>query len=756
MNERRHIDFSLPSLGLFGAGQPMGNAEDVNSWVTVTRRSIDELFSSLQQQQQNLQSFTEQSSIEFLQQLDQLFAMVEDTMQILRAIGALHPGKRFGSMARKLLPTLQQKQKSILGNRGFYLALLKAESLVSGEQEKLLVMLFRDLFEKQGLAHVEDASERENIAQHTEALSDAIDELHDKVDSDCSFTLIGPTRLYEMPSVLRAMIPKSTQKKKRQCTLSINHHIDSLFKNVHQRPIRELALKYNNVLVQSVMEQLAKLDEASAALSTDFGSENFAKFVMNNPLNVEQDPQRVAQTLVALSQSIQNRLNDEYNLLREEKQHYLKWLHDHEPQLFKSGSSSVSSLADQSATSSTANPAAEEAAAKTAGKSAKGPPRKAKDPDVVEARARGAGTLTDSVDIVDYEFLVTRIQQRLQGKVPDIRFQEYFAIDTVLDGLSKLCTKLFNVTLEPAKITSGETWSTLDVRKLEVRDVATQSVRGYIYLDLFATRPGKARDTSPGFQHHHVVRTAYGGQLPISVLQFNFEEHLQKQPTMFMPDQLRTFFREFGHAIQNLLISPSLAKYHMLSTVVQKSPEFSRVLGYLLEKFTYDPTFLQSFAKHLYSNNDVPKEVLSMAIANKSALTSCSATLLSRQIAMANADTFLFNKQKPGTLQALESAVKTVAPIPVRVVARDLRNFGGLYYADLFARIYAAHMWHKLSPLRNPSSAGSKLHNVVFGEDGKVRTPQQMLSDLLDGDKPDIKFFIGDVLGTSAPTTKTT
>lgn len=176
---------------------------------------------------------------------------------------------------------------------------------------------------------------------------------------------------------------------------------------------------------------------------------------------------------------------------------------------------------------------------------------------------------------------------------------QYFSAGTVVQGLSRLFSRLYGLRFVPDSLRPGEAWSE-DVRKVKVVD-EDEGVVGIIYFDLF-NRPNK----SPNAAHYTVrcsrridnddlegdrlptgwdwslgmtgVEGALEGvkvnghqgryQLPLVVLSTDFARPtMENGPSLLAWPEVETLFHEMGHAIH----CECLSLAHGLNLLVWKT-----------------------------------------------------------------------------------------------------------------------------------------------------------------------------------------
>ena len=133
---------------------------------------------------------------------------------------------------------------------------------------------------------------------------------------------------------------------------------------------------------------------------------------------------------------------------------------------------------------------------------------------------------------------------------------------TVIQGLSRLFTRLYGIRFVPKETQLGEAWHK-DVRRLDVVD--ENGLIGVMYCDIFA-RPGKelsppahytircSRQVDSNDVDDAIVRNGY--QLPVIALVCDFSTS-QARPSFLSWAEVETLFHEMGHAMHctHLIIS---------------------------------------------------------------------------------------------------------------------------------------------------------------------------------------------------------
>lgn len=168
----------------------------------------------------------------------------------------------------------------------------------------------------------------------------------------------------------------------------------------------------------------------------------------------------------------------------------------------------------------------------------------------------------------------------------------YFQLEHVRDGVFNVAKKLYGLEFTPVKDIPVYHE---DVTVYEVKE-ANGKHTGVIYMDFFprASKRGGAWMTS--------YRKQAEGTSPVVSIVCNFTRPNGAQPALLTPDEVETFFHEFGHALHGLL---SCVKYESLSgTSVPR--DFVELPSQIMEHWAFEPEVLQFYAKHYQTGEIVP------------------------------------------------------------------------------------------------------------------------------------------------------
>ena len=318
--------------------------------------------------------------------------------------------------------------------------------------------------------------------------------------------------------------------------------------------------------------------------------------------------------------------------------------------------------------------------------------------------------------------------------------EQFFSLGTVMQGLSRLFSRLYGIRLVPRETSPGETWND-DVRRLDVVD-EDEGHMAVLYCDLFE-RPGKnpnpahftlrcsrriwddelaeAASQSQGRPDAEEEEKEEGGvtdgmasarnargelyQLPTVALLCDFSRsnsHGGDRPTLLSFRDVQTLFHEMGHAVHSVLGRTSMQNV----SGTRCATDFAELPSVLMEDFAADRDVLSLFARHWHTDASLPYEL----VAEKVRLNQSFEGLdIQSQIVLAAVDQ-AYHSALPLQHASFDSTavyhdvVGRYAPSssPSFVEPREtswqgqfghLFGYGATYYSYLFDRAIAGKVW---------------------------------------------------------------
>ncbi len=178
-------------------------------------------------------------------------------------------------------------------------------------------------------------------------------------------------------------------------------------------------------------------------------------------------------------------------------------------------------------------------------------------------------------------------------------FRPYFPDTTVVSGLFNIIHKLYGVTFKAIK--NADTWHE-SVTLFEIHDDAKNSVRGYLYLDLYA-RTGK-RDGAWMNDAYSRRQLSNGDiQVPIGFVTCNFNAPVGNDPALLTHDDVTTLFHECGHALQHLLTTVDEAGVAGITGIPWDAVE---IASQFMENWGWEKTGIDLIAAHYQTQEPLP------------------------------------------------------------------------------------------------------------------------------------------------------
>jgi thimet oligopeptidase len=193
----------------------------------------------------------------------------------------------------------------------------------------------------------------------------------------------------------------------------------------------------------------------------------------------------------------------------------------------------------------------------------------------------------------------TEVLRRERYAFDSQKIREYFPFDRVKKGVLDVGTTLFGVSYRPAN--GVAVWHpSVEVYEL----VDNGRVLGRFYLDLHP-RQNKVSNGALAT----LIRKGMAGELTEIALVAPFRSPTAGDPALMSPDEVKQFFHEFGHVVQNILSSQH-QWFGTSGTPTER--DFNEGPSQLLEEWAMDPKTLATFALHYKTNAPVPAEQIQL------------------------------------------------------------------------------------------------------------------------------------------------
>ncbi len=206
----------------------------------------------------------------------------------------------------------------------------------------------------------------------------------------------------------------------------------------------------------------------------------------------------------------------------------------------------------------------------------------------------------------DFSFWSEKLCQE-KYSISDELLKPYFRLESCIDAVFGLATRLYGVSFEERKDIPGYHE---DVKVYDVKD-SDGSHLALFYCDFFPreSKRGGAWMTSfcetfvkDGVEHRPFVN-----------LVTNFSKPTGDEPALLTHDELTTFLHEFGHSLHGMLAKGNYAS--MTGTSVNH--DFVELPSQIMENWAYEREYLDGFAKHYKTGETIPDDLIGKIVAAK-------------------------------------------------------------------------------------------------------------------------------------------
>ena len=336
----------------------------------------------------------------------------------------------------------------------------------------------------------------------------------------------------------------------------------------------------------------------------------------------------------------------------------------------------------------------------------------------------------------DKDFYGAAIRRSMKmSQRPDDFLAAYFSLGTVMQGLSRIFSRLYGIRFEAREPAPGETWHP-DVRRLDV----ISDVDGHVavlYCDLFY-RPDKSPNPahftlrcsreisdaelaefgsqmSEGGDQHPVfsspeeaandgmsfsTKTGVVKQLPTIALVCDFPQTSSSRtgPALLTFFQLETLFHEMGHAIHSILARTSFQNV----SGTRCATDLAELPSTLMEYFAADPSVLALFARHHETDEPLPYSLVADKLRQSRRF---EASDTENQIILAMLDQELHSplatRPRFDSTEIYHGLQHRYNHSPVDPPGTrwqgffgHLSGYGSTYYSYLFDRVLAQRVWN--------------------------------------------------------------
>lgn len=218
-----------------------------------------------------------------------------------------------------------------------------------------------------------------------------------------------------------------------------------------------------------------------------------------------------------------------------------------------------------------------------------------KDLQKVAAQAGQKEALTGA----DWRYYFEKAKQS-KFDLSDDQLQPYFQYDAVREGIFYVANQLYGITFQPL---SNVPLPHPDAFAYECKE-ADGTVLGLLFMDMFA-RPAEKRGGAWCTGYRDQSYDEAGNRIiPLVAIVGNFTRPTGDTPALLTPDEVETFFHEFGHALQALFQD---VPYQALGSVTR---DFVELPSQIMEHWAFEPQVLRQYAKHYQTGEVIPATLI--------------------------------------------------------------------------------------------------------------------------------------------------
>src|ERR1700729_177572 len=284
----------------------------------------------------------------------------------------------------------------------------------------------------------------------------------------------------------------------------------------------------------------------------------------------------------------------------------------------------------------------------------------------------------------DWRYYAEKLRQ-VRANFDDAAIKPYLVLDHMIEAAFDCAHRLFGVTF--SERSDIPVWHP-DVRVWEVRDAAGRH-QALFYGDYFA-RPSKR--SGAWMTSLRDQQKLDGDVAPLIVNVCNFSRCADGEPSLLSPDDARTLFHEFGHALHGMLsnvVYPSLSGTSVFT-------DFVELPSQLYEHWQEQPQVLRQFARHYQTGEPLPDDLLRRFIAARK-FNQGFATVEFVASALLDLEFHTQPAAASADVRAFEQRELEKIGMPAEIAMRHRpQQFGHIFSGDHYASGYYSYMWSEV------------------------------------------------------------
>ena len=261
----------------------------------------------------------------------------------------------------------------------------------------------------------------------------------------------------------------------------------------------------------------------------------------------------------------------------------------------------------------------------------------------------------------------------------------YLTLDGIIAACFDTATRLFGLTFTERK--DIPVWHP-DVRVWEVRN-AEGKHQALFFGDYFARASKRSGAWMTSLRDQQKLD---GEVAPVILNICNFAKGAGGEPSLLSPDDARTLFHEFGHALHGMcsdVVYPSLSGTSVFT-------DFVELPSQLYEHWQERPEVLQKFARHYQTGEPLPDDLLQRFLAARK-FNQGFATVEYVSSALIDLEFHSRPAADAADVHAFETKVLEGIGMPEEIKLRHRpQQFGHIFSGDHYAAGYYSYMWSEV------------------------------------------------------------
>lgn len=284
----------------------------------------------------------------------------------------------------------------------------------------------------------------------------------------------------------------------------------------------------------------------------------------------------------------------------------------------------------------------------------------------------------------DWRYYAEKLRQR-RANFDDAAIKPYLVLDHMIEAAFDVAHRLFGLGFTERHDIA--VWHP-DVRVWEVKD-ATGAHKALFYGDYFARASKRSGAWMTSLRDQQKLDGAVAPQI-VNVM--NFAKGAEGHPALLSPDDARTLFHEFGHALHGMLsnvVYPSLSGTSVFT-------DFVELPSQLYEHWQQRPEVLRQFARHYQTGEPLPDELLQRFLAARR-FNQGFATVEFVASALMDLEFHTQPAAAVGDVHGFEARELEKIGMPAEIAMRHRpQQFGHVFSGGHYAAGYYSYMWSEV------------------------------------------------------------